>query len=411
MSNKSILWELPPEWRWVKIGDISEVSTGGTPDTNHPEYYGGDIRWLKSGDIKGDYIDQIPNRITLQGLNNSNARVHPEGTVMLAMSGQGKTRGTSAILKVSSACSQSVAAILPSVYAIPEIIHYALVNRYDETRLITGENERSGLNLRLVREISFPLPPLLEQQRIASLLKEQLATVDQARLAAQARLDAAKALPAAFLRQVFPQPGQPLPSGWSWVKLGELFDITSSKRVFESDWKSEGVPFYRAREIVELSQKGFVDNKIFISEDMFCEYSSRYGIPREGDIMVTGVGTLGICYVVRESDRFYFKDGNILWLKSKGNSDPRFIEFAFKTDYLLNQIKDSAGTTVGTFTIVKAKNTLIPLPMIQEQQMIVANMNKQMTAIDKARNAAQAELDMINALPAALLLRAFNGEL
>ncbi len=105
-----------------------------------------------------------------------------------------------------------------------------------------------------------------------------------------------------------------LPQGWKWVKLGDLYDITSSKRVFESEWTKEGVPFYRAREIVKLSNQGFVDNELFISKTMFNEYADKYGIPKTGDIMVTGVGTLGICYVVRDYDKFYFKDGNIIWL-------------------------------------------------------------------------------------------------
>ena len=75
--------------------------------------------------------------------------------------------------------------------------------------------------------------------------------------------------------------------GWQIKTLGDLFDITSSKRVFEADWKTEGVPFYRAREIVKLARQGFVDNELFISEEMFNRYSTKYGIPAEGDIMVT----------------------------------------------------------------------------------------------------------------------------
>jgi type I restriction enzyme S subunit len=69
-------------------------------------------------------------------------------------------------------------------------------------------------------------------------------------------------------------------NGWQTKKLGDLFDITSSKRVFESDWKREGVPFYRAREIVKLAQQGFVDNELFISEEMFNRYSAKYGTPQ-----------------------------------------------------------------------------------------------------------------------------------
>jgi type I restriction enzyme, S subunit len=257
----------------------------------------------------------------------------------------------------------------------------------------------------------IPLPPLPEQSRIAAILKEQMGAVEKARTTAQERLKAIKALPAAFLRQIFPDSGQPLPDGWRWAKLGEIFDITSSKRVFESDWTRQGVPFYRAREIVKLSQQGFVENDLFISEEMFAEYSAKYGIPQTGDIMVTGVGTLGICHVVREVDKFYFKDGNIIWLKKKSENESSFIEYAFRSDLLRKQIDDSSGATVGTFTIIKAKNTRVPLPPMYEQQRIVALISEQMAVVEKARTAAEEELKAINTLPAALLRRAFNGEI
>lgn len=177
-----------------------------------------------------------------------------------------------------------------------------------------------------------------------------------------------------------------LPNKWKLLTLGDLFEITSSKRVFKEDWKIEGVPFYRAREIVKLSMNGYVNNELFISEEMFKEYSEKYGIPKPNDIMVTGVGTLGICYVVKKGDRFYFKDGNIIWLKSNGRAYSQYVEYAFKSDYLRRQIDDSIGATVGTFTIIKAKNTKIPIPPLSEQQRIVSILDECFAAIDKAKS-------------------------
>lgn len=183
--------------------------------------------------------------------------------------------------------------------------------------------------------------------------------------------------------------------GWGLRKLGDLYEITSSKRVFESEWTKQGVPFYRAREIVKLAKLGFVNNELFISEAMYKQYSQKYGIPKVGDIMVTGVGTLGICYVVQEQDKFYFKDGNIIWLKKKASINSQFIEYAFKSDFLRSQIDDSIGATVGTFTIVKAKNTLVPIPSLDEQNRIVVILNKTFAAIDKAK--ANTERNLQNA--------------
>lgn len=181
--------------------------------------------------------------------------------------------------------------------------------------------------------------------------------------------------------------------GWEIKLMSDLFDITSSKRVFKADWKREGVPFYRAREVVKLAENGTVNNELFISEEMYKEYSSKYGIPQAGDIMITGVGTLGRCYLVKQSDKFYFKDGNIIWLKKKTEVNSRFVEYAYKSDYLIKQITDnSMGATVGTYTIIRAKQTKIPIPPLPEQKRIVGILDKAFSAISTAKENAEKNL-------------------
>lgn len=179
---------------------------------------------------------------------------------------------------------------------------------------------------------------------------------------------------------------------WQTKKLGDLYDITSSKRVFKSEWKKNGVPFYRAREIVKLAKNGHVDNDLFISEEMYEKYSEKYGSPKEGDIMVTGVGTLGICYVVKRNDKFYFKDGNIIWLKTRGNADSKYVEYAFRSDLFQTQINDGRGATVGTYTIIKAKNTNIPIPSLFEQKRIVNKLDDVFGKVTKAKENAEKNL-------------------
>lgn len=173
--------------------------------------------------------------------------------------------------------------------------------------------------------------------------------------------------------------------GWELKTLADLFDIGSSKRVYESQWRDSGVPFYRAREIVKLSRDGFVDNELFIDEDLYKEYANKYGIPKCGDIMVTGVGTLGVCYVVKENDRFYFKDGNTLWFKTKKDTNPFFVNYAFKSNHIRQQIENCNGATVGTFTIVRAKQTTIPVPPIEEQELIVSELDLLSDIIEKKK--------------------------
>lgn len=89
-----------------------------------------------------------------------------------------------------------------------------------------------------------------------------------------------------------------LPEGWEWCRLNKLFNVCSAKRVRQSDWREEGVPFYRAREIVKLSDNGFVENELFISEEHYIRVKEECGVPQSGDLMVSGVGTIGKIYIV-----------------------------------------------------------------------------------------------------------------
>jgi type I restriction enzyme, S subunit len=194
-----------------------------------------------------------------------------------------------------------------------------------------------------------------------------------------------------------------LPDGWEWKKLEDLFTITSSKRVLKEDWLEKGIPFYRAREIVKLSQNGFVDNELFISEEMYNSFSKKYGLPKVNDILVTGVGTLGITYIVKENEKFYFKDGNIIWLKNDSNTNSKYIEYGFQTEFLKNQINSNSGSTVATYTITNANNTIIPIPPLEEQKRIVAKLDILFAKIDKAIALHQKNIDEANIFMASVL--------
>ena len=184
------------------------------------------------------------------------------------------------------------------------------------------------------------------------------------------------------------------------VKISDLYDVGSSKRVFQSEWRDSGVPFYRAREIAKLASDGHVDNELFIDEELYNEYSVKYGKPQPGDVMITGVGTLGVCYVVKPNDRFYFKDGNILWFKQKAPDRilPEYLVKAFLSKDAKDFIaKNSSGTTVGTFTIQTANKMEISLPPMSEQKAIVTKLALAESIIKRREEQLQRLEDLIKA--------------
>ena len=179
-----------------------------------------------------------------------------------------------------------------------------------------------------------------------------------------------------------------LPKNWEWCLLGDIFNVSSSKRVLKNEWKSSGVPFYRAREIVKLSINGTVDNDLFISPEHYENLRRNYGVPNAGDLMVTGVGTIGKVYIVKENDVFYYKDASVLCFENIYKAiNPRFAKLMLDSSLIQNQIHSKTyGNTVDTITISTAKNYLCVLPPLAEQKRIVDEIEKIFATLDNIAN-------------------------
>ena len=156
---------------------------------------------------------------------------------------------------------------------------------------------------------------------------------------------------------------------WEQRKLGDMMDVTSVKRIRQSDWTDSGVRFLRARDIVAESKNEEVSEPLFISQEKYDEYSAVSGKVEKGDLLVTGVGTIGVPMLINSEEPLYFKDGNIIWFKNKNAIDGRFFYHSFNGLNIQKFIKESAGTgTVGTYTIENGKKTPINLPLRKEEQ-------------------------------------------
>ena len=162
-----------------------------------------------------------------------------------------------------------------------------------------------------------------------------------------------------------------IPTGWDVCTLETLYNITSSKRVFQSQWRKSGIPFYRAREIAVMSEGKNAPEDLYIDTNLYDLYTRQYGSIKKDDVLITGVGTLGKVYVVKEKDRFYFKDGNIIWLQTKGGFSSQYLKYQYDMPVLINQVFGNAGgSTVATYTITNAKVTKVPVPPLEEQNRI-----------------------------------------
>jgi type I restriction enzyme S subunit len=155
------------------LGELAQFAMGGTPNPAKSEYYGGDIKWLKGSDLEKGFIYDVPNRITKEGLLNSNAKIYDVGTVLVGRTGQGKTRGKIAVLRVPAATNETMIAIMPNRnLLIPEYLHQNLKLRYKELRHFGGQNQRGGITQLYLKKLSIAVPPLGLQKQFAEFVKK-----------------------------------------------------------------------------------------------------------------------------------------------------------------------------------------------------------------------------------------------
>lgn len=176
---------LPKSWHRSTLGEIARITSGGTPDRSKPEYWGGDVPWVTTGEIQFNTITDTVERITAAGLQNSSAKLFPPGTLLMAMYGQGKTRGQVAKLSIEAATNQACAAIqLRDKHDVDFYFQY-LTSQYEELRELGNAGTQKNLNGGIIKGLDVPVPPYGEQRRIAQILS----TWDQAIAAAERLLD------------------------------------------------------------------------------------------------------------------------------------------------------------------------------------------------------------------------------
>lgn len=157
--------------------------------------------------------------------------------------------------------------------------------------------------------------------------------------------------------------------GWKTENFSCVFEnITSSKRILKSEWKSNGIPFLRVRDLVQLSEKEVLNNEFFISSELYSRLSDNDGVPKNGDILVSATSTLGKCHIVNSNEKLYFKDADVLRFRPSNKINAVYFTECMNDHFIQGQIEHNLGvTTVKHFTIKAAKSILIRIPPLSLQ--------------------------------------------
>ena len=194
---------------------------------------------------------------------------------------------------------------------------------------------------------------------------------------------------------------------WEEKKLGELANLTSSKRIFASDYVTSGIPFYRGKEITELKQGKQPDDILYITNEKYDEIKNKFGAPKEGELLLTAVGTLGNSYVICDSNPFYFKDGNLIWFQNI-NINANYLDTMISSEKGKKKILDSAiGSTQKALTIVELNKLKYKIPKIEEQEKIA----KFFSLIDNKISLQSEKVEALKDYKKGIMQKIFSREL
>ncbi|MEO7623101.1 MAG: restriction endonuclease subunit S [Gallionella sp.] len=285
-------------------------------------------------------------------------------------------------------------------------LEYLFRGGLDISQAITGAAQPQITRANLAPlGIAYPVS-VEEQQRIVGILDTAFDGIAAAKANAEQNLQNARALFESHLQSVFTQRGE----GWDEKTLKELGTLTSSKRIFKSEYVKSGVPFYRTKEVKELANGKEITTELFISEGRYKEIKASFGVPKEGDILLTAIGTIGEIYVVEGDGEFYFKDGNVLWLKNFTTINPHFLRYALVSFVeSLNKISHGAAYSALPIQRLNAHKIFVPSP--KEQSAIVSQLDFLAAETQRLASLYQRKLAALDELKKSLLYQAFSGAL
>ena len=413
---------LPNGWEWCNLEDIvCELKYG----TSEKSLSVGKIAVLRLGNITN--VGTIDYSNLVYSSNNEDIKLYSleKDDLLFNRTNSSEWVGKTAIYKKEQPAIYAGYLIrIRPILIFSDYLNTVMNSSYYRNwcyNVKTDAVNQSNINAQKLSQLMIPIPPLKEQERIVVEVAKWISLIDTIKnskedLQTTIKQAKSKILNLAIHGKLVPQDpnDEPaiellkrinpdftpcdnghytfdVPSGWITTNLGSIFNVVSAKRILKSDWKHSGVPFYRAREIAKLSIYGLVDNELYISEEHYNSLKEKFPVPKASDIMISAVGTIGKCYIVKESDKFYYKDASVLCLCNDYQINTKYIYHIMRSEYMLKQMYDnSKGTTVDTITIEKAKQYILPLPPLAEQQRIVAKIEETFSIFDGIQNSLEA---------------------
>ena len=345
-----------------RLEQLFDLQMGKTPSRNESSYWLNGLHdWISIRDLSNSskYISETNEKLSDIAVKESGIRIIPKDTVIMSFK---LSIGKVAITSHDMYSNEAIMAFHDKkvVEILPEYLYYLLLGKnWDE-----GSNKAVmgiTLNKATLSIIKIRMHDIVNQVQITSILdnldkqinnkKKQLTEYDQL-------------IKSRFVEMF----GDIIRNDkkWSSASLNDLATVGSSKRIYQSEYSTQGIPFYRSKEIIELGKNEKPSVELFISKERYKEIKANYGVPKVGDLLITAVGTIGKIWIVDSNSPFYYKDGNIVYIRSNN-----FNSIFFKQSLLVLidnfKIKNVAGSAYPALTIEKLKEMIVVKPPMEYQ--------------------------------------------
>ena len=401
---KNVPFEVPSSWEWTTLGEIGIWQAGGTPSRSNKSYYGGNIPWLKTGDLNDAIITEIPENITEEAVENSSAKLNPAGSVLIAM--YGATIGKLGILSFPATTNQACCACIKYDGVIQLYLFYFLLSQRSEFIAKGGGGAQPNISKEIIISTKIPIPPIDEQYRIVAAIEQWFALIDtietgKSDLQATIKQTKSKILDFAIHGKLVPQDPndepasellkrinpnaeitcdnghyQNLPKGWGICRLSDLCKIENGFAFSSNDYMTEGVPLIRISNIVnnsvDLTECVYIQEKV---DDRF--------VVTKGDLLIAmsgaTIGKMGVysyeetAYLNQRVANIRILDNSILLASYRDCFMQSKVEEILKLAYGGAQPNISANV-IGNFDFL--------LPPLGEQKRIVSAVGKAFTQLN-----------------------------
>lgn len=404
-------YKVPDNWCWTYIKCVSEVVTGGTPSKKHIEYYGGNFPFFKPSDLDAErYVYDASEYLSEEGKKVS--RIIPKYSTAVCCIG---SIGKSGYLEIEGTTNQQINSAIPKFNSL--YLYYFIKSEYfiDQLWKKASATTISIVNKSKMEDCVFPLPPLVEQQRIVERIETLFAKLDEAKEKLQNTIDTIEARKAAILHKAFTgeltanwrnQHGLTLDS-WEEKTVTDLCSIIVDCPHSTPKWEKEGMICLRTTNIkagyLDLSELKYVTESTFVERNKRC-------IPQYGDVVLTREGSIGDIAVIPEGLDICL--GQRMMLLRPKECESNFLVYFFINPMIIDKIREKTmGSTAPRMNMSDIKKLMLKCPTLDEQTEIVRIVDNLLAKEQQAQQLAQNALAQIDLIKKSILARAFRGQL